>query len=481
MEKLGDVLNKMRLKAGATPNGATLPDASRPVGATGQSPLAQPPCPRCQGAGWVRRQAPVGHPDFGKVFPCSCRLAEQQTDRNAELLRFSGLHHMGRFTFATLSPDWKGQSPEERRAFQKALSAAQAFAREPSIWLVLTGPSGCGKTHLAAAIAHQLVENGQQAFFASVPDLLDRFRASFSPSSDPSAGSGQGMRYDDLFQRVANAPVLVLDDLGAHSGTTWAQEKLLQLLNQRYNLLLPTVITLSVPLAQLDERLRSRLSDTRVAKVVPVAERQADGRVCIGRSEESLAHLRFSTFETRRPGGDMTDEKRLDEARKACEAFAVDSFGWLLLIGPTLTGKSHLLASVYNERRDAGEPVAYAWMPALLEELRSTFSPGSEVAYSELFDRVNNAPVLLLDDLGAEYPSAWAQEKLYQLLVHRYDAMLPTLVATRLDGHEFEQRLPPALTSRLLTERKVRRLYTGVFDPRGGTRGRGPSVRRGRS
>lgn len=463
MEKLGDVLNKIRLKGGATPNGAPHAEPSAPE-------AAQPPCPHCHGAGWVRHQVPVGHPDFGQAVPCSCRLAQQRSDRNAELLRYSGLHHMGRFTFVTLSPEGKGQSLEERRAFQKALAAAQDFAREPSGWLVLTGPSGCGKTHLAAAIAHRLVEDGRQVFFASVPDLLDRFRASFSATTE--------MPYDDLFQRVANAPVLVLDDLGAHSGTPWAQEKLLQLLNQRYNLLLPTVITLSVPLAQLDERLRARVSDAKVAKVVQVAARQDEGRVCIGRSEESLAHLRFSSFEPRRPGGDATDEKRLDEARKACEAFAVDPFGWLLLIGPTLTGKSHLLASVFNDRKDAGEPVAYAWVPALLEELRSTFSPGSEVAYSELFDRVNNAAVLLLDDLGAEYPSAWAQEKLYQLLVHRYDAMLPTLVATRLDGHELEQRLPPALVSRLLTERKVRRLYTGVFEPRGGTRSRGAPPRR---
>lgn len=477
MEKLGDVLNRLPIKGKPTEaNGAGA--GLKPAPSDG--PPTAPSCPRCHGLGWVRRKLPVTHPDFGKVFPCACQLGEMQSTRNAELLRYSGLQHMARFTFGTLAPEGKGQSPEERRQFQKALAAAQAFAKEPAGWLVLAGPSGCGKTHLAAAIAHRLLENGRQAFFASVPDLLDQFRASFASSGDASAGA-QTLPYSDLFQRVANAPVLALDDLGAHSGTPWAQEKLLQLLNQRYNLLLPTVITLSVPLSQLDERLRARLGDASVAKVVQVAARLDEGRVCIGRSEESLAHLRFSSFETRRPGGDATDEKRLDEACKACEAFAVDPFGWLLLIGPTLTGKTHLLAAVFNDRKDAGGPVAYAWMPALLEELRSTFSPGSQVAYSELFDRVNNAAVLLLDDLGAEYPSAWAQEKLYQLLVHRYDAMLPTLVATRLDGHELEQRLPSALTSRLLTERKVRRLYTGVFDPRGGTRGRGPTVRRGRS
>ncbi|MSQ13090.1 MAG: AAA family ATPase [Dehalococcoidia bacterium] len=468
MEKLGDVLNKLRLKGAAAPNGTPLPDLPAE-----QAPA--PPCPRCHGLGWVRHQVPVTHPDFGKVFPCACQLGQMQSTRNADLLRYSGLQHMARFTFATLAPEGKGQSLEERRQFQKALAAAQAYAKEPTGWLVLTGPSGCGKTHLAAAIAHRLLENGRQAFFASVPDLLDQFRASFSPSSDASAP------YSDLFQRVANAPVLALDDLGAHSGTPWAQEKLLQLLNQRYNLLLPTVITLSVPLSQLDERLRSRLGDATVARVVEVATRRDEVRVCIGRSEESLAGMRFATFETRRPGDDATDEKRLGRALALCEQFAETPLGWFLLIGPTLQGKTHLLASVFNERKDSDQPVAYAWVPALLEELRSTFSPGSEVAYSELFDRVKNAPVLLLDDLGSEHATLWAQEKLYQLLVHRHDAWLPTVVATHLTEPELRDGLPAALVSRLLNETKVEILPIGVFEARGVRRGPPrPTQRRGR-
>jgi DNA replication protein DnaC len=421
--------------------------------------------------GWVRPDVPVEHPDFGRAIPCTCQQAKRQATRNAELLRYSGLQHMGRFTFATLQPEGKGKSLEEKRAFRKALEAARAFAKEPQGWLVLTGPSGSGKTHLAAAIAHQLVESGTQVFFASAADLLDRFRASFSP--DDTAG-GQTLSYAELFDRVAKSPVLVLDGLGSHSGTAWAQEKLLQLLDLRFNLVLPTVVTLSVPMAQLDEHLRSRASDGTLAKIVQVTAPGSEARVCIGRTETSLEHLRFANFESRRPGGDATDERRLQEARIGCEAFARDPafFKWVLLIGPTLSGKTHLLGTVFNDRKAAGEPVAYAWVPALLEELRSTFSPGSEVTYSELFNSVMDAPVLLLDDLGAEYPSAWAQEKLYQILVHRYDAMLPTMVATRLDGRELEQRLPPALHSRLLTDQKVRRLYTGVFEARSG-KGRG--------
>ena len=42
--------------------------------------------------------------------------------------------------------------------------------------------------------------------------------------------------------------MLILDDYGAHSSTPWAEEKLFQLLNYRFNARVPTVITTNLPL-----------------------------------------------------------------------------------------------------------------------------------------------------------------------------------------------------------------------------------------
>jgi len=67
---------------------------------------------------------------------------------------------------------------------------------------------------------------------------------------------------------VRNAPLLILDDLGAHSGTPWADEKLFQLINYRYNASLPTVITTSVTFAEMERRLATRLTDPQVSSVL---------------------------------------------------------------------------------------------------------------------------------------------------------------------------------------------------------------------
>jgi DNA replication protein DnaC len=65
-----------------------------------------------------------------------------------------------------------------------------------------------------------------------------------------------------MFERVREAGLLVLDDLGAENGTAWATEKLFQIINYRYNFRMPTVVTTnSRLLSHMDERLASRLSD----------------------------------------------------------------------------------------------------------------------------------------------------------------------------------------------------------------------------
>ncbi len=126
----------------------------------------------------------------------------------------------------------------------RAFDTCVAYAQDPEGWLLLTGAYGCGKTHLAAAIANFRVAEGYTAVFMTVPDLLDHLRAAFSPNSETA--------YDELFEQLRNTPLLILDDLGAQSSTPWAQEKLFQLINHRYNAQLPTVITTNQRLDELD-------------------------------------------------------------------------------------------------------------------------------------------------------------------------------------------------------------------------------------
>ncbi len=157
--------------------------------------------------------------------------------------------------------DWKRLNlpPEPRQNLEMTYCAAMDFAKSPDGWLVLQGVNGCGKTHLAAAIANERLKAGEPVLFVVVPDFLDHLRSTFSPKSEVS--------YDQLFEEVRNTPLLILDDFGEQSTTPWAQEKLYQVINYRYNERKPTVITTCCSLDEIEDRISSRLADPRISNV----------------------------------------------------------------------------------------------------------------------------------------------------------------------------------------------------------------------
>ena len=59
---------------------------------------------------------------------------------------------------------------------------------------------------------------------------------------------------------------------------------------------------------------------------------------------------------------------------------------------------------------------------------------GGDFSYALLFEHVRDAPFLILDDLDCISPTDWAREKLFQLLNHRRNSGLRTvLVAEAAD------------------------------------------------
>lgn len=142
----------------------------------------------------------------------------------------------------------------------RAFSEAYDFAQNPSGWLVLAGPSGIGKTHLAAAIGNYRKQRMDNPIFVTASDLLDHLRATFSPNSTTT--------YDNVFDQVRSAPLLILNYLDTMNATSWAREKMYQILNYRYQAQMPTVITLMKPIKDVDPNIRSRLVDANFCTVV---------------------------------------------------------------------------------------------------------------------------------------------------------------------------------------------------------------------
>ncbi len=180
-------------------------------------------------------------------------MREREAKAVGELFDLSQLHAMSEMTFESFN----SQAP----GLQDAYDAAVAYANNPTGWIFFHGSYGVGKTHLAVAIANEVLhQHTMGVYFRVVPDLLDQLRATFDPE--------HGVAYDERFQQIRNAHLLILDDLGTEQTTPWAREKLYQLFNHRYNEQLPTVITSNQDYKHIDQRILSRMLDTRLSQRV---------------------------------------------------------------------------------------------------------------------------------------------------------------------------------------------------------------------
>lgn len=376
------------------------------------------------------------------MVPCGCTQKSSSEERQSRLRQYSNLGPLTRFTFTSLNSEGLSDDPGSREKFSRAFEAARTFAGNPQGWLVLTGPSGSGKTHLAAAIANHCIENGRAAFYVTAPDLLDHLRASFSPTSETP--------FDQFFEQVRNASLLILDDLGVQSGTPWAKEKLDQLLNHRFNNRLPTVIVSIVPLADLEERLYTRLLAPGFCQAHELGTKTPSLPTYGWAPDFELQKkMTFENFNLRRHN--LTPEQRdnLKQAYDLAVEYAKSPEGWLVFAGDNGCGKTHLAAAIVNYRYQNKKPALFVVVPDFLDHLRSAFSPDSKRSYDDLFENTKKVSFLVLDDFGKHSTTPWAQEKLYQVINSRYNSRLPTVITTTLSAEELDG-LDTAIVSRFV-------------------------------
>jgi DNA replication protein DnaC len=258
MEHISEILKKQAQTNTPNKNTDTLSGAEEPEEASPSSA-----CPICKGAGFVHPRLSSGKPDYSRVIPCRCVQQELDKELKALLQRYSGLDLalLKKMTFENFKKR-VNLPPEEQENLEEAYRTALNFAKAPEGWLVFQGETGCGKTHLAVAIANHRLKEGKPVRFEVVPDFLDHLRFTFSPE--------RTVTYDQLFEEVKNAPLLILDDFGEQSTTPWAQEKLYQVINHRYNAQLPTVITTRLKTDDMDSPIASRFLDYQLSMIFTI-------------------------------------------------------------------------------------------------------------------------------------------------------------------------------------------------------------------
>lgn len=222
-----------------------------------------PACSFCNSLRRYRALVPRDHDDFGKLLPCPVcgtlavrkRLRELYRKKRDRIEEYSLL--CGEATDQTFDTfDLRRDEGDDTIPVRIAYAKAKAFADDPHNFLMFHGSRGTGKSHLAAAIANKVKDSSEElpplVLFFVVPEFLEMLRTGYDEGD-----------YQELLDLGKSVDLLILDDLGAESETSWAREKLFQVINRRYINHLPTVLATNCRLSELPPRVYSRLADDR--------------------------------------------------------------------------------------------------------------------------------------------------------------------------------------------------------------------------
>jgi DNA replication protein DnaC len=122
----------------------------------------------------------------------------------------------------------------------------------------------------------------------------------------------------------------------------------------------------------------------------------------------------------------------------------------LLFMGGTGCGKTHLAIGIMRAIIEKGFTGHYCNMVDFFALLRDSY--GGDVDYDEMdmIDRATSVDILVMDDIGAEKPSLWMLDRLYNVVNRRYESNLPILVTTnKLDIKDLEDHVGKRVVSRL--------------------------------
>ncbi len=193
------------------------------------------------------------------------RLEQERLERKAEenrkfqerVKRIVGQSGMGerflRRTFSTFR-----ETPENKKALAVCWRYAKEFDNllpkrgqpEPGRnGLFISGPPGVGKTHLVAGIANELLSLGKPVVCMTMIDLLERIKRTFNKTG---ADEGEVLR---IYKTI---PLLIVDDIGKEPPTEWAISTVYNIINDRYEAYLPTIVTTNYAPDDLITRMTPR-------------------------------------------------------------------------------------------------------------------------------------------------------------------------------------------------------------------------------
>lgn len=195
-----------------------------------KSPLR---CPDCGGMGYVAYDAPIGHPQFGKLTKC-LNPAHQDTRLDDKLSRLSDLRPE--------DLDLRLADIAEMPGNEAMLTACRRMLETPRGWLYLWGAPGNAKSIALRAMCNELAVMGFYPVvyikFSRLVEIVRQAQAAQYARREHLKKYGNldewDNGYEDTKNRLLKIKVLAIEEFDKARVTEFAQEFRFEFLDERY-------------------------------------------------------------------------------------------------------------------------------------------------------------------------------------------------------------------------------------------------------
>jgi primosomal protein DnaI len=194
--------------------------------------------------------------------PCRLRVMEEERKKAEQLIQCL---YMPKETLEASLTNIILDTPNRIKAVQKVEQfIANYDGKNFQKGFYFYGAFGTGKTFLLGAIAHELAEKGIPSIIVYVPELIREMKQAIGNHT-----------LDEKLNMLKTIPVLMFDDIGAESVSSWARDEVIgPIMQHRMLEKLPTFFTSNFDLEQLQQHLTySQRGEEEVVKAARIIER----------------------------------------------------------------------------------------------------------------------------------------------------------------------------------------------------------------
>lgn len=209
----------------------------------------------------------------GRYVHVICKCQEDQLNREeeerAKQEKLDMLEKMREYSLISdryKDVSFKSTITGQNESFDIAFARCQKYVLNADLCLkdglgiYMYGDRGCGKTHLSACMVNHLINNGYSAMLTSFTRIVEDIKSSFGGNHEENERT--------IISKYSSIDFLFIDDIGTerfmnNNNDTYMQEKVYEVINDRYNKRKPTIFTSNYSIKEIvnEQGMSSRTAD----------------------------------------------------------------------------------------------------------------------------------------------------------------------------------------------------------------------------